>query len=42
MYVHAFKEFRIKGAMDKLDVSKFASKRADLEKRIAELVPVSK
>jgi len=41
MYVHAFREFRIKGAMDKPDVSKFAGKRADLERRIKELVPVA-
>jgi len=41
MYVRAFKEFRIKGAMDKIDVSKFVAKRADLAKRIEELIMVN-
>ncbi|HLP55903.1 MAG TPA: 1-acyl-sn-glycerol-3-phosphate acyltransferase [Fluviicola sp.] len=40
-YVVAISEFRIKGAMDKIDVSKFADRRAELVKRVHELVPVA-
>jgi hypothetical protein len=40
-YANAFREFRIKGAMDKIDVSKFTERRADLKKRIAALIPVA-
>src|SRR3989338_8199021 len=40
-YMVAISEFRIKGAMDKIDVSKFAARRAELVKRIQELIPVA-
>lgn len=40
-YVHQFKEVRIKHKMKSVDLSKFAEKRAELEKRIKELVPVA-
>lgn len=40
-YAVAFREFRIKGAMAHMDVSKFTQRRADLEQRIAELIPVA-
>lgn len=40
-YVVAISEFRIKGAMDKIDVSKFATRRAELMQRIQELIPVA-
>jgi hypothetical protein len=40
-YVHALREFRIKGVMKKMDFSGLAAKRADLEKRICELIPVA-
>lgn len=41
LWVVAFREFRIKGMMDKVDVSKFTERRKELERRIAELVPVA-
>lgn len=40
-YVIAFKEFRIKGAMNKMDVSKFTERREELVKRIERLIPVA-
>jgi 1-acyl-sn-glycerol-3-phosphate acyltransferase len=40
-YAIAFKEFRIKGAMDKIDVSRFTPRRADLKTRIERLIPVA-
>lgn len=40
-YAHWFKEYRLKGVMAKTDLSKFEQKRADLLKRIHELIPVA-
>lgn len=40
-YMFALREFRIKGAMGKLDVSTFTARREDLVKRIRELIPVA-
>lgn len=40
-YAHQFKEVRLKSKMKKVDLSKFEEKRADLEKRIQELIPVA-
>lgn len=41
IYVKAFQEFRIKGAMKTLDVSKFEGRRAELLQRIEKLVEVA-
>jgi hypothetical protein len=41
LWAVSFKEFRVKGMMDKVDVSKFTERRKELERRIAELVPVA-
>lgn len=40
-YAHQFKEIRLKSKMKSVDLSKFEEKRADLEKRIRELIPVA-
>jgi hypothetical protein len=40
-YAVAFREFRIKGAMKRIDVSKFTERRTELKRRIAELIPVA-
>lgn len=40
-YAHQFKEIRLKSKMKNVDLSKFEEKRADLEKRIQELIPVA-
>lgn len=40
-YAVAIREFRIKGAMSRIDVSKFTERRAELKQRIAELIPVA-
>jgi hypothetical protein len=40
-YMGWFKDFRLKGMMKKVDVSKFVSKRAALKKRIEELIPIA-
>ncbi|MDR0801569.1 1-acyl-sn-glycerol-3-phosphate acyltransferase [Fluviicola sp.] len=40
-YAHQFKEIRLKSKMKNVDLSKFEEKRAELEKRIGELVPVA-
>ncbi|MCC6702191.1 MAG: hypothetical protein IT221_11750 [Fluviicola sp.] len=40
-YVHWFNEYRLKGMMAKADLSKFEQKRAELVKRIHELIPVA-
>lgn len=41
MWFRNFKSFKIKGAMKKMDLSKFWSKRTDLKNKIAELIPVA-
>ncbi len=41
IYVRAFKEFRLKGAMKTADVSKFVTKRDEIEQKIRELIPVA-
>jgi hypothetical protein len=40
-YAHQFKEIQIKRKMKSVDLSKFVEKRAELEKRITELIPVA-
>jgi len=40
-YMKALKEFQLKGAMNKVDVSKFTERRADLVKRIETGIPVA-
>ena len=40
-FAYQFKEIRIKRKMKSVDLSRFEEKRAELEKRIHELVPVA-
>lgn len=40
-YVSAYREFRLKGMMGRVDVSKFTERRKELAHRIEELIPVA-
>lgn len=41
MWFRNFKSFKIKGAMKKMDINKFWSRRSELEQKIKELIPVA-